>query len=369
MKNSLFLLFLLFTWSASAQLSDALEGTYHPVTCPAGHDGSATFMSTDPDTDLNDLEWEVASNSPNVNLTLENGNLLITGMEYLVDHCVTFHSSDDPDFEEEFCFHNDQVATQSQMYPDYIIPAGFLCSAGTNGQLIMDFDPLVDIYYDNFEFSVFDLISGEEIIPGSILPVSGDGLIVDELPTVDMELTWTIPNTGCQWSEIVEVEANYILPEASFDLVDQNVIGAELTVDVSDDSESWVATFNDAPISTFPYDASVPSGEQAILSICHPGSLGCCDTVEFEIPEYTPIPGCTDPNSCVYKEEAEVDDGSCIYGEDCGDLDGDGIVGIDDVLVFLAQFSQSGPDFSGDFNDDWIVNGVDLLIFLVLFSD
>ena len=63
---------------------------------------------------------------------------------------------------------------------------------------------------------------------------------------------------------------------------------------------------------------------------------GVCDELE--------VYGCTYPDAGNYNPEATNDDGECIFSilpSDCerSDYDGDGIVGINDLLIFLSVFS------------------------------
>lgn len=58
------------------------------------------------------------------------------------------------------------------------------------------------------------------------------------------------------------------------------------------------------------------------------------------------FPGCTYPAALNYNPSATVDDGTCVFEEVelCApnpDLDGDGIVGISDLLLFLAVFGTA----------------------------
>ena len=61
---------------------------------------------------------------------------------------------------------------------------------------------------------------------------------------------------------------------------------------------------------------------------------GTCDANE--------IPGCIDPEAVNHHPAATEDDGTCVYGTvvDCvGDLDENGVLGVGDVLILLANYS------------------------------
>ena len=61
---------------------------------------------------------------------------------------------------------------------------------------------------------------------------------------------------------------------------------------------------------------------------------GTCDADE--------VPGCTDPEAVNHHPAATEEDGSCVYGTvvDCvGDLDDNGVLGVGDVLILLANYS------------------------------
>jgi hypothetical protein len=76
--------------------------------------------------------------------------------------------------------------------------------------------------------------------------------------------------------------------------------------------------------------------------------------------------GCTDPAACNFNPGSTIDDGSCEFLS-CAcpaDLNDDGIVNIQDVLLFLAVFGCSGDCPVGDLDGDNQVSTLDLLIIL-----
>lgn len=55
--------------------------------------------------------------------------------------------------------------------------------------------------------------------------------------------------------------------------------------------------------------------------------------------------GCTDPTAINYTPMALVDDNTCYYDFPCqGDINNDGILGIGDLIIFLANFGLSCPN-------------------------
>jgi hypothetical protein len=92
---------------------------------------------------------------------------------------------------------------------------------------------------------------------------------------------------------------------------------------------------------------------------------GVCDGDE--------IVGCQDSNACNYDENA-TDAGSCDY--DCveepagcaSDLNNSGVVGVEDLLLLLADFGCVSGNCSGDVNDDGITGVSDILVLLSSFS-
>ena len=71
----------------------------------------------------------------------------------------------------------------------------------------------------------------------------------------------------------------------------------------------------------------------------------------------TIVPGCTDPSSCNYDEEANVDDGSCEYAELYYDCDGNCINdvngnGICDELEVYGCMDENNPAYNPDANMD-----------------
>ncbi|MFZ4786046.1 MAG: hypothetical protein ACOYLH_11250 [Flavobacteriales bacterium] len=55
--------------------------------------------------------------------------------------------------------------------------------------------------------------------------------------------------------------------------------------------------------------------------------------------------GCTDPTAINYTPMAQVDDGTCYFDFPCqGDINNDGIIGVGDLVVFLAFFGLNCPN-------------------------
>ncbi|MDA8979020.1 hypothetical protein N9F63_00520, partial [bacterium] len=92
---------------------------------------------------------------------------------------------------------------------------------------------------------------------------------------------------------------------------------------------------------------------------------GVCDGDE--------IVGCQDSDACNYDATA-TDPGSCDY--DCAeepagcesDLNNSGVVGVEDLLLLLADFGCVSGNCSGDVNDDGITGVSDILVLLSSFS-
>jgi hypothetical protein len=62
--------------------------------------------------------------------------------------------------------------------------------------------------------------------------------------------------------------------------------------------------------------------------------------------EITSCAGCTFPEASNYDPEALYDDGSCIELGGCncpGDLDGNGLISVQDMLLFLGLFGEACP--------------------------
>lgn len=357
--------------SSSKQLAanPLFEITFTPVSCPEGHDGSAELVSIDPEIILSELTWQWTTVSPDLSVSLENEVLVITGLDYLNEHCLSFTSAEDASFIESFCFQNDQLRDQSAFSLDDVFYGVPNCSNADNIEMILDFDnPFIGYSYD-FDFVFADADSGDEIIPSSIFSVSGQSYICSGFPAGNIETTWTKPGTGCSWTEVIVLEANYQIPdEVSLTVLEQDAQGAEIEVNLPDDSEEWLATYNGAEVSEFPLVVYVATGSNANLEICNPESTDCCELFALEIPEYIPVYGCTDIASCTYNENATDDDESCLYFADCGDFNGDGYTGIDDLLDLLSNFGMYGENLAGDMNYDGVVDTMDLLIFLVVFG-
>jgi hypothetical protein len=56
------------------------------------------------------------------------------------------------------------------------------------------------------------------------------------------------------------------------------------------------------------------------------------------------IPGCTDPLASNYQPCASMDDGTCVNTSCPSDLDGNGVVNVNDLLLFSANFGTSCPE-------------------------
>lgn len=107
---------------------------------------------------------------------------------------------------------------------------------------------------------------------------------------------------------------------------------------------------------------TLEAGDVLSLGISTQDGYGGSGTVAFagflypvSCNEPAAIPGCTYAEACNFSPEATTDDGSCIFAEplfDCNgdpltaatcdeDVDGDGMVGVNDLLLLLAQFGDA----------------------------
>lgn len=89
---------------------------------------------------------------------------------------------------------------------------------------------------------------------------------------------------------------------------------------------------------------SVEVGDFFIATLVHSGNPGCSGTYEFTLSDFRLevdcSSGCTYSSATNFNPSAIVDDGSCEFPS-ClatADLDGDAMVGITDLILFLAQF-------------------------------
>lgn len=83
--------------------------------------------------------------------------------------------------------------------------------------------------------------------------------------------------------------------------------------------------------------------------------------------EHELLYGCLDPEALNYNENAYLDGEPCNYDAIEGDWNGDGVLDIDDVLIFLGEFGCT-EDCEFDLNGDGVVNTLDLLLFFILFG-
>jgi hypothetical protein len=107
---------------------------------------------------------------------------------------------------------------------------------------------------------------------------------------------------------------------------------------------------------------TLEAGDVLSLGISTQDGYGGSGTVAFagflypvSCNEPPAIPGCTYAEACNFSPEATTDDGTCIFAEplfDCNgdpltastcdeDVDGDGMVGVNDLLLLLAQFGDA----------------------------
>ncbi|MBN32253.1 MAG: hypothetical protein CL845_09760 [Crocinitomicaceae bacterium] len=74
------------------------------------------------------------------------------------------------------------------------------------------------------------------------------------------------------------------------------------------------------------------------------------------------LPGCTNPFACNYNSEVTEDDGSCFGNcSDCPvdyDSDSDGVIGVSDLLFFLALFGDADMDNDGVWDSGDICVGI-----------
>ena len=77
--------------------------------------------------------------------------------------------------------------------------------------------------------------------------------------------------------------------------------------------------------------------------------------------------GCTDTIACNYNPEVYYNDG-CEYL--IGDLDDDQFVGINDILIILAQYAACTPEMNciADLDEDGYVGLSDVLIILAAYD-
>jgi hypothetical protein len=87
-------------------------------------------------------------------------------------------------------------------------------------------------------------------------------------------------------------------------------------------------------------DGNCTPGCQEPLACNYSPTAGISDCT---LCEYTTCLGCTYPDATNYNADASIDDGSCIIeaASSCpSDINGDGLVGIQDLIIFIAAFGS-----------------------------
>lgn len=365
MNRETIILLVFLLWSAIAgATSFSIEWTQ--VSCPDSHDGEAWLTLDDPDINYNDFDWEIISESPNVDVLSLSDGLLVRGLDYLGEHCILFTADLSEPFSDTCCLTNDQLADQS-LYENPEVFSGAACPDDFSGLFLINYeDPpaLSGDFLGSFDYTFFNLTTQQVEIPDEITVVSSNSVIINGLPAGEYEVICGPPDTACSYSYSATMYGGPDEPviEPTLEIIEQDAEGATVIFDVAEANEDWGVNMPVNQFLTLPAEIYIPNGELLHVNVCPPQM--CCQSFDLVVPIY----GCTDSESCDYFPEADFDDGSCQYGIDCGDFDGDGVVGTDDLLDFLTNFGQFGTDLGGDFNGDGIVNSFDLILFLILFG-
>ncbi|MFT4679641.1 MAG: hypothetical protein ACI9RU_001156 [Litorivivens sp.] len=109
-------------------------------------------------------------------------------------------------------------------------------------------------------------------------------------------------------------------------------------------ADSVIVTWPNGLVTTL---LDVPANQQIYVLENAPGCMDmeACNydsTADSEDSSLCTYPGCTDLNAATYEPEAGCDDGSCLYpANSCpADLNYDGIVDVNDLLLFLGLFGD-----------------------------
>lgn len=152
------------------------------------------------------------------------------------------------------------------------------------------------------------------------------------------------PSGGCCETVVIDP------PVAAFDLSSDEICAGDC-IDLLDLSSNAP----DAWLWSFPGAVNTSSTLQDPLGICYnvPGSYqitltsansgGSSSAFMTVVVESCEIPGCTYPQALNYNPAATTDDQSCTFdcNNDCpGDFDNNGIVGVSDLLLFIALYGS-----------------------------